>query len=528
MNPKHLKRTLYDLLASPQSRAATLAALHELAPLGYDPLRLACLELLDARQAARLSPLARRALSLPCAPPPALAPPLPAPCPLSEELSLLDQLDALLTDLELLLPLKSHISGPERLRRALMVAAVRPWVARAREGREARAARVLAAASRLLGDLVLTRPERWADEGFDLLALALAPLAAGGGEQGEGGWTLDERLEQEEVAELLSRPSMWGLLRRTCAPRAPLEPHTDERHARWRARLAGRVPDERLEEACHIAARAACTDVREVEGVEFELAHCPPAEIWVGADDQYNKSAPRHRVRVTRGFWIGRTTVTQALWERVMGSNPSDPRDPHLPAVRVTWYECVRFCNKLSALEGLPPAYELGEGARPTVRLNLNATGYRLPTEAEWELAAKAGAETRYAGSDQLSEVARYGRRDEQGAISSESGLRRAAQLSPNPYGLYDMSGNVWEWCSDEWTHSYREPPHTPHRAVTDPAHLPLKPFRRVSRGGAWDSGAVTCCVAYRDERACASRYPSQGLRLCRSLEPSTPHPQEH
>ena len=111
-------------------------------------------------------------------------------------------------------------------------------------------------------------------------------------------------------------------------------------------------------------------------------------------------------MKISKPLLIGQTQVTQALYEAVMGTNPSDYKEELRPVECVSWYDMVRFCNALSELEGFRPVYDIGEGYDPTVSLNFSANGYRLPTEAEWEYVAKAGSEHIYAGSDALEEVA--------------------------------------------------------------------------------------------------------------------------
>jgi formylglycine-generating enzyme required for sulfatase activity len=207
--------------------------------------------------------------------------------------------------------------------------------------------------------------------------------------------------------------------------------------------------------------------------------------------------------KAPNAFLIGQTQVTQADWEKVMGDNPSSQKGALLPVHRVSWFECVKFCNKLSELEGLDPAYEvrssydeIGNEYEPEVTLIIGAKGYRLPTEAEWEYAAKAGGEFKYSGSDTLDEVAWH---------DGNSGyeIHPVALKEANAWGIYDMSGNVWEWCNDEWDNE------------------PSTPFHgdklRVIKGGCWGSDGENCLVSTRYGLASYARERGTGLRLCRT-----------
>lgn len=153
-----------------------------------------------------------------------------------------------------------------------------------------------------------------------------------------------------------------------------------------------------------------------------------------------------------KNYSILKTEVTQELYEFVMGKNPSYfGGEKNLPVEKVSWYDAVRFCNKLSEQEGLEPVYsvdgetDLGQWSRdfPDEKMECNesANGYRLPTVEEWQYAANGGQAFKYSGSDNLQEVGWYGRTWDK--------THPVAQKAPNGYGLYDMSGNVWEWCWD-------------------------------------------------------------------------------
>ena len=171
---------------------------------------------------------------------------------------------------------------------------------------------------------------------------------------------------------------------------------------------------------------------------------------------------------------MGQTQVTQALWEAVMGNNPSEFKGSQLPVENVNWFDCVRFLNALSEAERLTPVYSVGSGDEPTVNMSWEANGYRLPTEAEWEYSAKAGTELTYSGSNSIDEVAWY-------EDNSDDETHPVAQKKPNSWGLYDMSGNVYEWCNDEWdSDRYKGRTGT----TKDPRPFGSAPAPRVDRGG--------------------------------------------
>jgi formylglycine-generating enzyme required for sulfatase activity len=221
----------------------------------------------------------------------------------------------------------------------------------------------------------------------------------------------------------------------------------------------------------------------------------------VGDDDE----RPRHRVKISKPFLMGQTQITQALWEAVMGSNPSHFKGALRPVEQVSWYDMARFCNALSALDNFRPAYSIGYGDKPDVSLDLSANGYRMPTEAEWEYAAKAETELVYAGSAQLEQV---------GWFCDNSGKTHpVAQKKPNAWALYDMSGNVWEWCSDQWdSHAYESRA----KSSVDPCVYTSSPAWRVFRGGSGPSGADFCRVASRCRGVAGYRGYRLGGRLLR------------
>jgi formylglycine-generating enzyme len=182
-----------------------------------------------------------------------------------------------------------------------------------------------------------------------------------------------------------------------------------------------------------------------------------------------------------------------------MGENPSKFKRADRPVEKVSWFDAVRFCNRLSEREGLRPAYRInGED----VSSDWGADGYRLPTEAEWEFAARAGTDLKYAGSDNLDEVGWY---DE----NSDDETHPVGAKKANAWNLHDMSGNVWEWCWD-WTGDYSS------GTATDP-RCPSSGSIRVCRGGSWFYDAGNARVAYRFGRFPGFRRDYNGFRLSRS-----------
>lgn len=209
-----------------------------------------------------------------------------------------------------------------------------------------------------------------------------------------------------------------------------------------------------------------------VNGVSFEMVKVEGGSFQMGGY-QYNSEQPVHTETVST-FYIGKTEVTQALWVAVMGNNPSKFRGETNPVEMVSWYDCQEFVDRLSRLTG---------------RI------FRLPTEAEWEYAARGGNRSRnytYSGSNDLYRVGWY---------DENSGQRThpVAQKLDNELGIFDMSGNVWEWCSDQWSDNYSSPRNSSYR---------------VLRGGSWDSSATYCRVARRCYYSPGGRYNLNGLRL--------------
>jgi len=216
--------------------------------------------------------------------------------------------------------------------------------------------------------------------------------------------------------------------------------------------------------------------IRDVLGFETAngMVRLKGRTFTMGASRSVNE--PQHQVTVS-AFWIGQYEVTQKEYRALMGTNPSKFKGDNLPVETVTWYDAVNYCNARSKKEGLTPAYTV---SRDNITWNRNANGYRLPTEAEWEYACRAGTTMAYAFGDSISTSdANYYDHHRSGGGSKPVGSYR-----PNDWGLYDMHGNVWEWCWD-WSGQYSSD------VQTDPTRITLDPKwkfhgSRVLRGGWW------------------------------------------
>ncbi len=192
--------------------------------------------------------------------------------------------------------------------------------------------------------------------------------------------------------------------------------------------------------------------------------------------------APSHEVELD-AFYMDRRLVTQEHYEMVMGKNPSRWKGNRNPVEQLRWSDAVRYCNKRSELEGLQPCYDA-----ESLECHFEATGYRLPTEAEWEYACRAGSTTRYFFGDNPSKLGDYAWFEQ----NSGGHPRPVGQKQPNPWGLYDIVGNVWEWCQDFYAVDYY--PQAPRKNPRGPTEGQNK----VLRGGAWRFSADNCRSGYR------------------------------
>jgi len=267
-----------------------------------------------------------------------------------------------------------------------------------------------------------------------------------------------------------------------------------------------------------------------VSPTSIALAWIPAGTFTMGNP---GNSPPQRQVTISEGFWIGVYPVTQQQWEQIMGNNPSyfqanpagGETQGRRPVEQVSWYDALVFANRLSILEGLAPAYRIGGSTNPddwgdapywvfseiwdAVEIVPGSNGWRLPTEAQWEYAARAGTTTAFSNgvADWYEDIASlqatgwfHFNSDD---MTREVGLRQA-----NPWGLHDIHGNVWEWVWD-WFGA------NPNEAQTDPAGAASGRFR-VNRGGSFTHSPNHAGSAFRSGDAPFGRYNFLGLRLAR------------
>jgi len=240
-------------------------------------------------------------------------------------------------------------------------------------------------------------------------------------------------------------------------------------------------------------------------------------------DNGDNDETPENLV-VVKSFWISKYELTQKEWLEITNDNPSINKGSKLPVEKISWYDAVEYCNKKSKFEGLTPCYKISkfkkdpkntnefDDVKWVVRLNKKGNGYRLPTEEEWEYAARyidgkiwtpgsnfSGAAKSYMHADENNKVAWY-------SANSEGSTHEIGSKDPNKLDIYDMSGNVWEWC---WSTFDRYPRNT------DKVDIYNKNFH-VLRGGAWDYDDKYCRVTNRTGHGSNLRSGHYGVRLVR------------
>ena len=255
----------------------------------------------------------------------------------------------------------------------------------------------------------------------------------------------------------------------------------------------------------------------KVSGITFKMIICPRGIFTMGSDIKRDNN-PKRLVSIDRSFLLGETEVTQELFEKVMGYNPSEfqgdeyPNSNKRPVEQVTWYDAVMFCNKLSVRLGKKSYYnisnivyekhyetkeELPSIEKADVTINPHVNGFRLPFEKEWEYAAKAGTNNQWAGTNDPNKVGEVAWFLDNSKINGTLKTHPVKGKRPNEWGFYDMSGNVWEWCwdrDDEFS------------------------VCRVNRGGGWGLPASYLRSAFRSSFSPGDRGGSLGFRVSASL----------
>ncbi len=228
----------------------------------------------------------------------------------------------------------------------------------------------------------------------------------------------------------------------------------------------------------------------EIENVEQTLRWIPAGRFQMGSPtagkERDENETPQHWVTISRGFWMFDTPCTQEFWHAVVGESPSHFKGPNRPVEYICWDDCQQFISKLN--ERIP-------------ELNL-----ALPSEAQWEYACRAGSSaSRYGAIDA---IAWYDK-------NSETMTHDVKLKQPNAWGLYDMLGNVWEWCQDSWLRKYADAP------LADPLYKKKGAAFRVFRGGGWGDSSRCARAAYRFALRSSVRNGNLGFRCLSSVEPS-------
>ena len=235
-----------------------------------------------------------------------------------------------------------------------------------------------------------------------------------------------------------------------------------------------------------------------INGIKYTFRWCPSGTFVmgkganppsVGAAERVSSNFQGKPVTLTRGFWLLETEVTQEMWDSVMEDNPSRFKGAKLPVEQVFWDDCQEYIKKLNELKVAPAGFK-----------------FSLPTEAQWEYACRAGTTTEYHFGLYVGQLGSYAWHRE----NSDVQTHEVGQKKANEWGLYDMYGNVWEWCQDIWGASA----YFNDAAVTNPVGEPRGGTSRVIRGGAWDNNAEQCRSAFRRSSHPRMRFAYIGFRL--------------
>lgn len=234
-------------------------------------------------------------------------------------------------------------------------------------------------------------------------------------------------------------------------------------------------------------------------GVTMELVWIPAGEFNMGGDDGYVNEKPVHPVKITKGYWMGRFEVTQAQWELIMNSQPSYFAGEKRPVEQVSWHDCQKFIELLNGM--------------------VDGGGFRLPTEAEWEYACRAGTTNHFSFGVQDDELYRFGNYCDvsntdnlpwwdQNRNDGNDGSAVVGSFKPNPWGLFDMHGNVWEWCQDWFGESYYT------ESMLENPKGPATGLMRALRGGSWYYKADLCRSSVRSSCIPVMRSCNIGFRV--------------
>jgi len=226
-------------------------------------------------------------------------------------------------------------------------------------------------------------------------------------------------------------------------------------------------------------------------GVTLEMLLVPPGEFTMGSPSSEDNQKPPHRVRITRPFYLGKHEVTQEQWTAITGSNPSTVQGAKYPVESISWMDCQEFLRQLNA------------------RVAASERGFRLPTEAEWEYACRAGTTTRYGFGDDVQRLSEYAWYDGSSGLS----IQPVGQKKPNLWGLYDMHGNAAEWCADWYSDQYYA------QSPTDNPQGAARGKKRITRGGRANTSAYSCESAFRGAGLPENRGYATGFRLARDGE---------
>ncbi len=267
--------------------------------------------------------------------------------------------------------------------------------------------------------------------------------------------------------------------------------------------------------ACNGGGQKATVTVEDIEGVS--MVSLPGGSFRMGHDFDPNGSdaekyspdeQPVHTVTLG-AFQIGATEITQAQYEAVMGNNPSSVKDPSQPVTNVNASDAALFCNKLSEAAGFEPCFDVN-----TTFCDFSKNGFRLPTEAEWEYACRAGSSSLFYSGDTEADLGRAG-----WYIGNSDGAPHPVAIKePNAWGIYDMHGNVWEWVYDAYDETYHWGNY-PNEPVSDPVVEEERFNIRRMRGGSWFNEASECRSATRGAFWTGGCHFYVGFRVARNLQ---------